>query len=63
VADAGTELPNSLEVVAPGQGHIVGNLGCLPEVVAAFIDAGTIDGLDTTCAGDMLPPPFRLGTD
>jgi pimeloyl-ACP methyl ester carboxylesterase len=60
VVDAPSELPNSLEVVAPGQGHTVGHLGCLPEVVAAFIEAGTVDGLATACAGEMLPPPFDL---
>jgi pimeloyl-ACP methyl ester carboxylesterase len=60
VADAPTELPNSLVVVAPGQGHTVGHLGCLPEVVSDFIDAGTVIGLDTRCVGSMLPPPFDL---
>jgi hypothetical protein len=63
VADAATELPNSLAVVAPGQGHVVGNLGCLPDVVAAFVDAGTTQGLDTTCVSGLLPPPFDLGTE
>ena len=29
-------------------------------LVAAFIEAGTVDGLDTRCAGDMQPPPFVL---
>jgi pimeloyl-ACP methyl ester carboxylesterase len=62
VADAATELPNSLEVVAPGQGHTVGHLGCLPQVVAAFIEAGTVEGLDTACVSELLPPPFDLGT-
>jgi hypothetical protein len=60
VADAVTELPNSLEVVAPAQGHTVGHLGCLPQVVAAFIEAGTTEGLDTTCVDELLPPPFDL---
>jgi pimeloyl-ACP methyl ester carboxylesterase len=60
VADAATELPNSLEIVAPGQGHTVGHLGCLPQVVAAFIEAGTVEGLETTCVEELLPPPFDL---
>jgi pimeloyl-ACP methyl ester carboxylesterase len=62
VADAATELPNSLEVVAPGQGHTVGHLGCLPAVVSAFVEAGTADGLDTTCVAGLDPPSFMLGT-
>jgi TAP-like protein len=61
VADAPTELPNSLSIVAPGQGHTVGTVGCLPRVVAAFIDAGTVDGLDTSCVSELLTPPFDLG--
>jgi pimeloyl-ACP methyl ester carboxylesterase len=61
VADAATELPNSLEVVAPGQGHTVGHLGCLPAVVSAFVEAGTADGLDTTCVAGLDPPSFMLG--
>jgi pimeloyl-ACP methyl ester carboxylesterase len=58
VSDAPVELPNSLSIVAPGQGHTVGHLGCLPDVVAAFIRAGNVAGLDTACVGEMLPPPF-----
>jgi pimeloyl-ACP methyl ester carboxylesterase len=60
VADASVELPNSRLVVAPGQGHTVGHLGCLPDVVAAFIEAGSVDGLDTTCVESLTPPPFVL---
>jgi pimeloyl-ACP methyl ester carboxylesterase len=60
VADASVELPNSLLVVAPGQGHTVGHLGCLPDVVAAFIEAGTVDGLDTTCVETLTPTPFVI---
>jgi pimeloyl-ACP methyl ester carboxylesterase len=58
VSDAPIELPNSLSIVAPAQGHTVGHLGCLPDVVAAFIAAGSVDGLDTTCVQEMSPPPF-----
>jgi pimeloyl-ACP methyl ester carboxylesterase len=58
VSDAPVELPNSLSIVAPAQGHTVGHLGCLPDVVAAFIAAGSVDGLDTACVQEMSPPPF-----
>ena len=30
VADAGTELPNSLSIAVPALGHTVGHVGCLP---------------------------------
>jgi hypothetical protein len=48
-------------VVLPAQQHVVGHLGCLPSVVAAFVAAGTVDGLDTSCVAKGSPaPPFRL---
>jgi hypothetical protein len=62
VADAPTELPNSLVVVVPWMGHTVGHIGCLPEVVGAFLSAGTTDGLDISCVSAIEPPPFVLST-
>jgi pimeloyl-ACP methyl ester carboxylesterase len=60
VADAPIEFPNSLTVVAPGHAHTVGHLGCMPSIVDAFIEAGSVDGLDVSCvASDMPLPPFR----
>ena len=64
VADAPEELPNSRTVVVPGAGHTVGHLGCMPSIVAAFIEAGTVNGLDVSCAATGVPlPPFRLLPD
>ena len=56
------QQPNSLIVVMPAQEHVVGHLGCLPGVISAFVDAGTADGLDTSCvaAGAAPTPTFRL---
>jgi pimeloyl-ACP methyl ester carboxylesterase len=54
--------PNSTVVVMPAQEHVVGHLGCGPTVIAAFIDAGTADGLETSCIGRGPPPAptFRV---
>jgi pimeloyl-ACP methyl ester carboxylesterase len=61
IADAPSDFPNSLTVVAPGHGHTVAHRGCLPAVVDAFIAAGTVEGLDTSCVADGMPlTPFRL---
>ncbi len=60
VTDARRDFPNSLTVVAPDQGHTVGHLGCLPGVVAAFIAAGNVWHLSTSCVRSMSPPPFTL---
>ena len=58
VADAGTELPNSLSIAVPALGHTVGHVGCLPSIVAAFFEAGSVDGLNTGCINRMTPTPF-----
>lgn len=57
VADAPRELPNSLTVVLPGHAHTVGNLGCMPSIIEAFVQAGTVDGLDVSCV--PIGVPFR----
>lgn len=51
-------LPNSLHLVAPGQGHNVFFRGCLPALVAEFLEAGGAAGLDASCVGRLGPPPF-----
>ena len=53
--------PNSLIVTMPAQEHVVGHLGCGPDVIAAFVDAGTATGLDTSCVaqGAAPTPTFR----
>ena len=50
VADAPRDLPNSLTLVLPGHAHTVGNLGCMPSIIESFVAAGTVDGLDVSCA-------------
>jgi pimeloyl-ACP methyl ester carboxylesterase len=43
-------LPNSRVVTVPGQGHGVGQLGCLGALVGRFVDRDTVKGLDSSCA-------------
>lgn len=52
--------PNSRIVVMPAQQHVVGQIGCMPRVIAAFLDAGSVGRLDTSCVAEHAPPPFRL---
>ena len=54
-------FPNSRVVLVPGQGHAIGQLGCLGELVGRFVDRGTARGLDTRCAFRTLVPPFVTG--
>ena len=51
-------LPNSLSVVVSEMGH--GNLyqGCLPLLIRDFLDAGSVDGLDTACVDKVKALPF-----
>ena len=60
VAAAPIDLPNSLSIVVPDQGHTVGHLGCLPTIVAAFVAAGSAKHLDIACVRSVSVPPFAL---
>jgi pimeloyl-ACP methyl ester carboxylesterase len=53
-------LPNSLHLVAPGQGHGVIMRGCVRKIAIDFIERGTTEGLDTRCVQDLKPSPFFL---
>ncbi|HLW75248.1 MAG TPA: alpha/beta fold hydrolase [Gammaproteobacteria bacterium] len=57
-ARAARTLSDSLSLVVPGQGH--GNVyrGCVPKIVADFIDAASVKGLDTACVKKIKPFPF-----
>ncbi len=51
-------LSNARHVVAPGQGHNVIPRGCVPRVLAAFIETPDPDALDVACIDDLGPAPF-----
>jgi pimeloyl-ACP methyl ester carboxylesterase len=57
---AAEKLPNSLHLIAPGQGH--GNImrGCLPGLAADFIETASVEGLDSECVQDLRPLPFFI---
>jgi pimeloyl-ACP methyl ester carboxylesterase len=54
-------LPKALHVIYPG-GHGPGRAqaACLQELVGAFLDAGTVVDLDTSCVGRIQPEAFAL---
>ncbi len=60
VADAEAELPSSLSIAVPALGHTVGHIGCLPSIVSAFFETGSVVGLDTSCVDRMTPTPFAI---
>ena len=47
-----------LHVVAPGTGHGATSRGCVPELVAEFVQAGSVDGMDTSCVEELKRPGF-----
>jgi pimeloyl-ACP methyl ester carboxylesterase len=47
-------LPRSLHVVTPRLGHLPTWTSCHATIAAAFIEAGSLEGLDVGCAG--VPP-------
>jgi pimeloyl-ACP methyl ester carboxylesterase len=57
---AAETLPNSLHLIAPGQGH--GNImrGCIPSLATEFIDAAGVEGLNTGCVQNLRPLPFFI---
>ncbi|MEE4174037.1 MAG: alpha/beta hydrolase [Xanthomonadales bacterium] len=58
-ADQAAEtFDNSLHLVAEGQSHSVMRHRCLQDVVTDFVNAGTVEDLDTACVDDIAASPF-----
>ncbi len=53
-------LSRSAHLIDPGAGHNVLPRGCAREIVARFIESGTVDDLDATCLESSRRPPFFL---
>ena len=51
-----SQQPNARIAVIPAQQHVAGYTGCGPQVIAEFVEAGTADGLDTTCLEQAAVP-------
>jgi hypothetical protein len=54
------EFRDSLHIVAAGQGHGQLATGCMPRLMAQFIEAGTTRHLDASCAKAIVGLPFFL---
>ena len=51
-------LSNSLHVVVPGVAHGASTHGCVPRLIARFLDEGGLDGLDPGCVQDLRRPMY-----
>jgi pimeloyl-ACP methyl ester carboxylesterase len=61
-ATAGRDLPNSLRVVFPGEGHSFVDTACAPGITRQFVERGTTIGVDTSCTESLVLPPFEVGS-
>lgn len=55
--EAASHLPRSLHLTVPG-GHGVGG-NCLTSIQKAFLEAGSVETLDTSCTKSLKPGKFR----
>jgi pimeloyl-ACP methyl ester carboxylesterase len=57
--EVATTLSRARHVVAPGQGHNVMNVGCLPRLIGQFLRSADAAALDVRCVERLAPtPPF-----
>jgi len=55
---AASSLPRSLHLVVPGSHGVGGN--CLTSIQKAFLETGSVDGLDVSCTESLRPEKFRV---
>lgn len=57
---AAVNLGNSLHLVGSDQGHGMAPRGCMPRIMADFVNDATVDALDTECLERLFAMPFFL---
>lgn len=57
---AAEHLSNSKHIIVPGHGHGISYLGCMPIIMAKFIDTASVNDLETGCLEKQEPNPFFL---
>jgi pimeloyl-ACP methyl ester carboxylesterase len=53
-------FPGARHIVVPGAGHNTSMTGCVPDLIADFIAAGSAAGLDASCVRKVRRPPFVI---
>lgn len=59
--EAARELPRARHLVLKGQGHHVLAAGCMPKLLAQFLERGEAESLDTSCLERLAALPFVTG--
>lgn len=52
---------NSRHITVPATGHGAAGVGCVPKLMAQFLNEGSAAGLDPACVQTVKRPPFVLG--
>ncbi|HWM91552.1 MAG TPA: alpha/beta hydrolase [Thermoanaerobaculia bacterium] len=53
-------FPGALHVVVPGTAHNTSTTGCVPDLIARFVDQGGAGGIDPSCVRKVRRPPFVI---
>lgn len=56
-------LTHQRQIVAPGGNHSISMEGCLPKIIAQFIEVGSVDNIHADCALAIVPLPLVLGAN
>ena len=51
---------NALHLIGPGKGHGMAPIGCVPDLMQAFIEAAATEDLDAGCLDSLIPMPIFL---
>jgi len=63
-ADAVAEhLPNAAKLEAAGGNHVISTEGCVPQLIAQFIEQGSMQQIKTDCVNAIKPLPLVLGAN
>jgi len=55
-----TKLSAATHIVNEHQGHMQATTGCIPKIMAQFIQNASVDSLNTQCLERLVPPPFFI---
>jgi hypothetical protein len=54
------KMSNSKHIIVEGQGHIQMGTGCMPTIIAKFVEAASFEGIETECMKKIKPEPFFI---
>jgi hypothetical protein len=54
------DLSNAAHLIGKDQGHGQASVGCMPRIMADFVESGDPQGLDTECMERSFALPFFL---